>query len=132
MFAAQTGTRLAYVVRPLEGTVEREIVVFDKKNGEGLVRKMRKVPAGNMVYFPRGHVLRLTDAQLKFYKLDRKPRMINIQGLNDPNSPIGKMINAQDEEERHGAYLDLEKSVMQLATAMTGSVLMPEQLKAVA
>jgi hypothetical protein len=69
--AAMTGARLSYVVRELPGTVEREVVTFEEipagkhKDGSPRVtyqmkRVMRKVPAGYMVYFPRGHVLRLT------------------------------------------------------------------------
>src|SRR6187402_2575832 len=109
--AAMTGARLAYVVKKLPGTVMRDKVVFDEvpagrhKDGTKRVmnkmkREPREVPAGNLVYFPRGHVLRLSDAELAKYHLDKKPKMINIQGLNDPNSAIGMLLMQQDADSR--------------------------------
>jgi hypothetical protein len=128
MQALQGAARLSYVVAQLPGTVEREVTVFTRK--DGLTKKIVKQPAGYMVYFPRGHVIRLKDKDaLRHYGLDRPPIIINLEGLNDPRSPIGKMLMAQDEETRKGARLSLEKAVMQLATAKTGPVLMPEQVK---
>jgi len=137
--AAMTGARLAYVVKKLPGTVMRDKVVFDEvpagrhKDGTKRVmnkmkREPREVPAGNLVYFPRGHVLRLSDAELAKYHLDKKPKMINIQGLNDPNSAIGMLLMQQDADSRAEAYTELEKQVIQIATAKSGPVQMPEQL----
>lgn len=128
------GARLAYVVVDLNetvGTVEREVVTWTK-NG-GLKRKMMREPAGYMVYFPRGHVVRLkTKEDLRHYKVDGPAPIINLQGLNDPNSPIGRMLMSQDEGTRRGAMESMEKAVIRLATAKTGPVLMPEQLEQVA
>lgn len=122
------GVRLAYVVVALEGTVEREKVTWSKK--DGLKTKTVAEPAGFMVYFPRGHALRLRDkAALARYGLDKRPPIINLQGLNDPNSPLGKMLMSQDEEIRHSGYIDLEKAVINLATAKSGPMLMPEQVQ---
>jgi len=125
---AMSGTRLSYVVRQLDGQVEREITPFDTKKRE-IVRKMQKQDAGYIVYFPRGHVLRFKNMdELKRYKLHARPRMINLQGLEDPNSPIGKLIAAQDQNERDTAFEALENQVIAMATARTGRVVMPEQL----
>jgi hypothetical protein len=128
------GARLAYVVVDLNetvGTVEREVVTWTK-NG-GLKRKMVTEPAGYMVYFPRGHVIRLkSKEELRHYKVDGPAPIINLQGLNDPNSPIGRMLMSQDEDTRRGAMESMEKAVIRLATAKTGPVLMPEQLEQVA
>jgi hypothetical protein len=126
---AQGGARLSYVVVKLEGTVKRSVTRWDKKKRE-IVKEFIDQPAGYMVYFPMGHCLRMRDkAQLKQYNLHRKPRIINLEGLHDPNSPIGKMMMADDDEIRRGAYADLEKLVIRMATAKTGSVLMPEQVE---
>lgn len=126
---AMTGTRLSYVVRELEGTVQREITPYDKKTKE-ITRKMIEQPAGYLVYFPRGHVLRFKSKQeLALYGLNRKPKLINLQGLEDPNSPLGKLMLAQDAEERDSAFIDLEKQVIAMATAKTGRVIMPEQVQ---
>lgn len=126
-----TGARLSFVVVALEGTVKRPVVTWTKK--DGLKTKLVDKPAGFMVYFPRGHALRLEDeAALAKYGLNRKPQIINMQGLNDPNSPIGKLMMDQDAEVRQGAYVDLEQMVIRLATAKTGPVLMTEQVSELA
>jgi hypothetical protein len=125
------GARLAYTVVDLSetiGTVKREIVTWTKR--EGLKRKMVEQPAGYLVYFPRGHVIRLPDKEaLRQYGLDGRPPIVNLQGLNDPNSPIGRVLFGQDEDARRGAMDSLEKQVIRLATAKTGPVLMPEQIE---
>lgn len=138
--ASMSGARLSYVVRKLEGTVKREQVRFEEvpagKHRDGsprVVHQMKRetveVPAGYIVYFPRGHVLRLSEAQVKQYQLDKKPKMINLQGLNDPNSPIGMLLMQQDEESRSAAYTELEKMVIQIATVKSGPIQLPEQLE---
>jgi hypothetical protein len=126
-----TGARLAYVVVDLSetvGTVKRPVTTWTKK--DGLKTKMVEEPAGYLVYFPRGHVIRLKDKEaLRLYGLDRQPPIVNLQGLNDPNSPIGRLLMSQDEGTRRGAMETMEKQVIRLATAKTGPVLMPEQLE---
>lgn len=137
MAAMRTGARLAYVVVPLEGTLEREVVEMVKK-GEGkkgamwnMERKKVKVPAGFMVYFPRGHAIRLRSLdELRHYGLSlTQVPIVNLQGLSDPKSAIGQMITSQDERTRKGAWTAMEDQVIKLATAKTGTVLMPEQLR---
>jgi hypothetical protein len=127
------GARLAYVVVDLSetvGTVKREVTTWTKK--DGLKKKMVEEPAGFLVYFPRGHVIRLKDREeLRRYRLDGQPPIVNLQGLNDPNSPIGRMLMSQDENARRGAMETMEKQVIRLATSKTGPVLMPEQLEPV-
>jgi hypothetical protein len=125
------GARLAYVVVDLSetvGTVKREVTTWTKR--DGLKKKMIEQPAGYLVYFPRGHVIRIPDKEtLRHYNLDGRPPIVNLQGLNDPNTPIGRMLLGQEEEARRGAMDTLEKQVIRLATAKTGPVLMPEQLE---
>ncbi len=129
--AGMTGARLAYVVVDLSqtvGTVKRPHTTWTKK--DGLKTKMVVEPAGYLVYFPRGHVIRLRDKeQLRQYGLDGQPPIVNLQGLNDPNSPIGRLLMSQDADARKGAMETMEKQVIRLATAKTGPVLMPEQLE---
>ena len=125
------GARLAYVVVDLSdtvGTVKREVTTWTRR--DGLKRKMVEQPAGFLAYFPRGHVIRLPDKEaLRHYGLDGRPPIVNLQGLNDPNSPIGRMLLGQEEDARRGAMDTLEKQVIRLATAKTGPVLLPEQLE---
>lgn len=125
------GARLAYVVVDLHqtvGTVKRAVTTWTKK--DGLKTKQVEEPAGYLVYFPRGHVIRCKDKEtLRQYGLDGMPPIINLQGLNDPNSPIGRMLMSQNEDARRGAMESMEKQVIRLATAKTGPVLMPEQIE---
>lgn len=125
---SRSGTRLAYVVTKLKGTVSRPYTIWDKVTG--LKTEMRKEPAGYMVYFPRGHVTRIrTKADLEFHGLkEGEAPMINLSGLNDPQSAIGQLLMAQDDEARHRAFTNMEDQVIRLATAKTGNVLMPEQV----
>ena len=126
-----TGARLAYVVVDLSetiGTVFREVCEY--KKGVGVVTKKVEEPAGFLVYFPRGHVIRLKNKEeLRRYGLDGRPPIINLEGLSDPRSAIGQMLFGQDDAARRGAMESLEKQVIKLATAMTGPIVMPEQLE---
>lgn len=125
----QNGARLAYVVVPLDGVVKREQVTYNRKGG--LQKKMVEQPAGYMVYFPQGHAIRFrTKADLEAYGLHLEPEIINMDGMHARNSPMGKLMTAQDDESRKKAYVSLEDQVIKLATAHTGNVLMPEQLAA--
>lgn len=128
-----TGARLAYVVVDLSetiGTVFRDVTMWTKE--KGLHTKKVEEPAGYLVYFPRGHVIRLKDKEsLRRYNLDGRPPIINLEGLSDPRSPIGQMLFGQDDAARKGAMESLEKQVIRLATAMTGPIVMPEQLEQV-
>jgi hypothetical protein len=129
MQAGMAGTRLAYVVAPIDGTVEREVCSFEK--GKGIVRSMKKQQGGFMVYFPRGHAVRIrSEKELEQFNLKKKARIVNMQGLTDPNSPIGQMLMAQDETTRMDGWKRLEMAVIQLATAKSGVILMPEQVEA--
>lgn len=122
------GARLAWAAVQIPGTVQREICVWTKKNG--LTKKLVERPAGYLVYCPRGHVVRLENKeQLRHYGVDGDPPIIDMKGLNDPRSPLGKMFLSQDEGVRRGAMLSMEKQVMMLATAKTGPILMPEQME---
>lgn len=124
-----TGTRLEYVVVPLEGEVTRvkRLMIAQKvgKTSKGedrivhtMTPKAVKEPAGFMVYFPRGHALRMRDLnELKRYKLNKQPKLINLQGLSDPNSPLGQLMMAQDDVARKGAMTSLEKQVIALVQA---------------
>lgn len=121
MQAHMNGARLAYVVVPQEGEVEREIYGFSKK--QGLTKKTTAQPAGFLVYFPRGHVLRIKNkSELRRYRLDGQPNIINLDGLTNPNSPIGKLMMSQDEAARKGAFQSLEEQVIKLAQAKSGKV----------
>lgn len=135
-----TGSRLAYVVVPIKGTVTRPVVKFEEipsgkdKNGQPKVQhkmrhELKEQAAGFMVYFPRGHAIRLRGRDLKKYGLNKPAKIINMQGLNDPNSPIGKLIARQDNESRSQAFQMLEKNVIALATAKSGKILFPEEIE---
>lgn len=134
------GARLAFAVKELKGEVERDVITMtEKKVGKyrdgtdrivhEMVRSKRKVPAGFMVYCPRGHAIRVRNrADLAKYGLDRQANIINMDGMADPNSPLGKMMYAQDETARKGGFNDLQDAVVKMATVKSGAILMPEQV----
>lgn len=126
--AMMQGARLSYVVIEQEGTVRRNVHKLGSK-GVGLVKKNVEEPAGFLVYFPRGHVLRLkTRDDLKHYNLHKAPRIVNLQGLNDPDSPIGRLMYAQDEAARAGAMEDLQQQVVRLAEAKSGRIVVTQDV----
>lgn len=137
--AMMQGQRLAYVVVPLtnpDGTdmiVQRPVIsLIPREIGKTAlgVKKFtyeRKVkladePAGYMVYFPRGHCLRLrTMKDLRRYKLDKPPSPVNLGNIPmDKNHPLHKLVMAQNESDRRGAMTLLEEAVIKMATAKTG------------
>lgn len=81
----------SFIVKKLEGTVERNIIVFDK---EGLKQiKTVKSPAGYMVSFPtKGHSIRVRDdADLRRLGFDRTIPLVNDN--EDDDSIVGVMPN---------------------------------------
>jgi len=119
--AHMNGTRLAFVVVPQEGTVRRPVHKWRK--GTGVEVKSIEEPAGWLVYFPRGHVLRIRSMkELRHYKLDAEAPFINLQGLQDRNSAIGKLMMSQDEAVRRKAFVSLEQQVIQLAQIKSGKI----------
>lgn len=117
----QSGARLAYLVVEMEGTVRRPVHKWTKAKGLTVVDA--EEPAGYLVYCPRGHVVRLKDRKaLKQYGVSEEAPIVNIAGLQDPNSKVGKMMRSQDAEVRRKGYADLEKQVQQLAQAKSGVI----------
>jgi hypothetical protein len=121
------GARLAYVVVPLEGTVTRSQTRWSKD--EGIHQEDVEEPAGYLIFFPRGHCLRLrSEAELARYGLDRDPKFVDLKGIHDPNTNIGRIFGNQEEHIRQAAYEALERATINLATAKTGKQVMPEQM----
>lgn len=121
MQAFMNGSRLAYVVVPQDGEVVRKINTWTKK--KGLSETFQAQPAGYMVYFPRGHVIRLKNrSELRRYRLDQAPRVINIEGLSDPNSVFGKLMMAQDDAARARGWTGLEEAVVRLSQVRSGKI----------
>ena len=107
------GSRLAYVVVKQNGAVKREKHYWTK---DGIKKKLVEEDAGFLVYFPRGHSIRVRSlAMLKHYRLHLEPKIIQLEGLNDPNSPLGKMFLSQDPLLRRASYQQLEQMVIDLA-----------------
>lgn len=107
------GSRLAYVVVKQEGAVKREKHYWSK---DGIKKKLVDEDAGYLVYFPRGHAIRIRSlAMLRHYRLHLEPKIIQLEGLNDPNSPLGKMFLSQDPLLRQASYRQLEQMVIDLA-----------------
>lgn len=107
------GSRLAYVVVKQDGAVKREKHYWTK---DGIKKKLVDEDAGYLVYFPRGHAIRIRSlAMLRHYRLHKEPKIIQLEGLNDPNSPLGRMFLSQDPHLRMASYRQLEQMVIDLA-----------------
>lgn len=117
--AVLKGARLAFVVQPIEGVVKREKM---RRTKQGTWEKyMVEEPAGFMVYFPRGHAVRIkNERMLRHYGLDKKPRIIEMRGLENPNTPLGKLFLSQDKDEREKAWEELETQVIRLSEVKAG------------
>lgn len=124
--AIMKGTRLAFVVVPIEEPVKRRFFSMrprgKSRDGKVLtherIEEVREVEGGYMVYFPRGHAIRCKNKkELARYGLDRDPEIISLEGLHDPNSPIGKLVAAQDDATRGRAMQSLEMKVINTVTA---------------
>jgi hypothetical protein len=121
-----TGTRLAYVVVPQDGTCNRMYTLWDKKQKK-IVRTLMEEPAGYLVYFPRGHVVRIKDLKtLRHYKLHNEAPLINLEGLQDPRTPLGKLMLSQDANARMHAMEELRQQVIQMTKAVAGEVVVAE------
>lgn len=81
----------AFVVRKLEGTVERPLIQFDKEGRKH--EKMVKVDAGYLVSFPaKGHSIRVKDAaELKRLKFDQTVPLVDAGA--DHDDVLGYMPN---------------------------------------
>jgi hypothetical protein len=115
MHGILNGSRLAYVVVKQDGSIKREKHFWTK---DGIKKKLIDEDAGFLVYFPRGHAIRIRSlGMLRHYRLHLEPRIIQLEGLNDPNSPLGKMFLSQDPLLRKSSYQQLEQMVIDLAQA---------------
>lgn len=120
MYSPVQGARLAYVVKKLEGTLKRKNFKFNRRTGKIEAFDVEE-DAGFLVFFPRGHYLRIrTREDLVRYKINYKPAIISMTGLMDPNSPVGKLMSAQDEGERVKAWEDMEADVASLVRKSVG------------
>ena len=120
------GARLSFVVRAIKGKIKREICSYSKDAG-GIRKAIKEVSAGFIVYFPMGHAIRVKDAHtLKELGFDKKPQILDMDGIHDPNSPLGQLMTEQNEEKRAGAYLDMEQQVVNLVTRKCGPITVGE------
>lgn len=124
----QPTARLAYVVKKIPGKVKRPKCRWvPNKSGKGgeLVTKDVEVDGGYMVYFPKGHAIRLTAKQLKQYNLDQpRGNFVSMQGL----TPQDEMMMLEDRSLMQAHVESIEMMTIRLATRRTGPLLMPEQL----
>ncbi|MCI0557532.1 MAG: hypothetical protein MN733_03475 [Nitrososphaera sp.] len=125
MIPTVQGARLAYVVKKLEGTVKRTHFKFDRRTRK-LVPNEVEEDAGWLVFFPQGHYLRVrTKQDLIRYKLNYKPQIISMTGLTDPNTPVGRLMMAQDEGEREKAWGDMEADIAAMVRRRSGPMSIP-------
>lgn len=126
--AGMVGERLAYVVVPVGKRLTRYHTHMVK--GEGLKHVPYSAPGGFMVYFPRGHVLRMSAKALREYHLTRDAKVVSLDKMFSKRSALYRMLQAQDEPTRaenfQRTFTDLQKLGIRLATAKTGPMLLDE------
>lgn len=120
--------RMAYVVRRIPTKVTRRKCHWvPNKSGKGgeLVFKDVEVEGGFMVYFPKGHAIRLTAKQLTHYGLtERRGNFVSMSGL----TPQDEMMMVEDRSLMQTHMENIENMTIRLATKRTGPLLMPEQM----
>jgi len=81
----------AFVVKELEGEVEREMILFDAKGKK--YTKKTKQPAGYIVSFPtKGHSIRVRNMdELKRLNFDRTIPLVDAQ--SDDDDVLGEIPN---------------------------------------
>lgn len=129
---AMAGGRLAYVIIPVplkkvkRVKVEMTSKVIGKypdgkdKVGHDMVKTVKDVTPGYMVYFPMGHVLHMSQRALRRHKLDQPAKLVNVRELLGMNESVLKLMQAQDEVGRQNGFADIERNTIQLATRKTG------------
>lgn len=135
---AYAGGRLKYVVVPIKGKVKRVITSFEKKQigvtehnvpryQHTMKQSVKERPGGFMVYFPMGHVLRLTERQLRRFRLNRPAGFADMRGLFAQGGPLAELLQAQTEEGRAEGFKRLELMTVHLATKRTGTRLLTRE-----
>lgn len=118
-----TGARLSHVVVPITEPVKR--FRYEYQEGVGLVRTAHEEKGGYMVYFPRGHAIRVRNKKmLRHYGLLGDPKLVSMDGLFDRTTALGQLMLAQDDKRRQEAFASMEKKVIQLATRLSGPMIL--------
>lgn len=137
---AAHGGRFKYIVIPIKGKVKRVQYGFETKEvgkdergnprfQHTMVKNIVEQPGGYMVYCPMGHVVRLTERQLRRYKLNRPPGLADMRGRYG-DTPAGKTFGEQAEAiNRDGMVKNLELMTVHLATRKTGTRLLLKEEK---
>lgn len=68
----------AFEVEKLEGTRTKTILTPNKKDG-GFISKEIEVDAGYVVYFPRGHSIRVSEQELNRLGLNQDPSLVDME-----------------------------------------------------
>ena len=93
-----------------------------------IVQKVVEQPGGFMVYFPKGHALRMTEVQLKRYGLKKTGAgIVDLEGLID-GKLAEKVFAESDEADRNKL---MERRTIALATKKTGTNLLTKEEKIV-
>ena len=90
----------AFEVEKLEGT--RTKTIHTPKKGGGFDLQEVKIDAGYMVYFPRGHSIRVDEAELKRSGFDRDPRLVDMKTGEEAENPSG-MLKRRVERKTHAS-----------------------------
>lgn len=119
------GARLEFVVRKIDGKIKLPVHSFNPKTKK-IEATAREVDAGYIVYMPSGHSYRLSKSQLVKKGFDRQPKIMNLDKVNDTDTPAGRFKHAIDMDARKKAWEDLENDVIKSCVRRHGPVINKE------
>lgn len=124
------GARLEFVLKPFGGSRKREKTSYDKKT-KRLVKTTVKEEGGYLLYTPSGHAYYLTKEEaLSRGFLNRQPKILNFDQVNDPETAAGRFKFARNDEMRRKAMHEMEMEVIKLCTSRGGRIIPGDQFEA--
>lgn len=130
------GERLAYVVVPIAGEVKRTVYTMEPKYKRGkkagrneeiigyeMTPKEVVLPGGYLVFHPMGHTIRVrNDEELRRLGYDEPPEVIDMDPMVTAQSLLGKVLHAQSDDQRTGAFDNLADQVIAMARRVSGPI----------
>ena len=125
------GPRLSFVLRKLEGTVQRTKYApppsKDAREADPKLRSMTEnteieveEDAGYMLFLPSGHAYRLTHEEVLRRGYLREPELIGFEQANSQDTPMGRYKLARTEAGKAKAWAEMEMQVISACVGKSG------------
>lgn len=123
------GARLEFVLREFKGVRTLKKHRFDAKKKK-IVPTVVKEEGGYLLFTPSGHAYYLTKQEaLDRGYLNRRPKILNFDQVNDTETPAGKFKFAVRQEDKEAAMVELEKEIIKLCTSRGGPIVPGERFE---